>query len=93
MRDPFARMHERLAARLGSEAFLRVTEPCQVDVTHGVAITGEYNQVTGYRSVVEILTPGMNAALGDPVTVGTTTYVLDALVKDDGYTSRWIVLE
>ncbi len=94
MSDPFARMHQSLFTRLGVEALLRTTEECKVSVEHGVAVTGEYGEVTGYRTVIDIMYAGLTRPkVGDSLLiVGGSTYKLDAPLKDDGYSARWVVL-
>lgn len=84
MADAFERMHRRLFARLGQEAFLRGL-PTTVILEHGVAVTGEYGQVTGYRSFATV--PASDAPrVGDPLVVDTTNYVVDAIQENDGHT-------
>jgi hypothetical protein len=95
MSDPFARMTKSIFARLGGGAFLRLTEPCTADVHHGVAVStaGEYGDLTSYRTVVNIdydVLP--KPRTGDKLVIDGVTYTLDALVKDDGYSARWIVV-
>ena len=93
MADPFARMHERLFANLGEGAVLRVADNVRVSVEHGTAVSGEYGEVTGYRTVVDIHYAGVaRPKKDDALVVGAATYKLDAALKDDGYTARWIVL-
>ena len=50
-----------------------------------VAVTGEYGQVTGYRSFATL--PASDAPrVGDPLVVDTTNYVVDAIQENDGHT-------
>lgn len=91
MGDPFARMHDRLLSHLGSEAVLRGTTPCRVNVEHGVAVTGEYGEVVGHRTLVHIQS-SLQPRSGDALAVGTKTYALDSLESDDSYYARWFVL-
>ncbi len=84
MADAFERMHRRLFARLGQEAFLRGL-PTTVILEHGVAVTGEYGQVTGYRSFATL--PAADAPrVGDALVVDTKNYVIDAIQENDGHT-------
>lgn len=84
MADAFARMHRRLFARLGQEALLRGT-PTRVIVEHGVAVTGEYGQVSGYRSFATI--PAADAPkVGDALVVGAKTYTVESIDANDGDT-------
>lgn len=102
MADPFARMHERLLAttRLGREALLRGTTPCSVNVEKGIAVTGEYGEVTGHRTLLYIQSH-LQPRSGDSLTLGETVngvfvpgeaFVLDSLESDDGYASRFFVV-
>lgn len=77
-------MHSRLFARLGQEALLRGL-PAIVIMEHGVAVTGEYGQVTGYRSFATI---PVSAApkVGDALVVDGKNYVVDAIQENDGHT-------
>jgi hypothetical protein len=89
MPDPFERMHNRLLSLLGEEAVLRST-PCRVAIEHGVAITGDYGSVVGFRSVATI-PADLSPKKGDQLTVGAKAYTLDALDSSDGYTARFIL--
>jgi len=77
-------MHSRLFARLGQEALLRGL-PVIVILEHGVAVTGEYGQVTGYRSFATI-PAAESPKVGDPLVVDTKNYVVDAIQENDGHT-------
>ena len=56
-----------------------------VILEHGIAVTGEYGQVTGYRSFATL--PASDAPrVGDPLVVDTTNYVVDAIQENDGHT-------
>ena len=84
MADAFARMHRRLFARLGQEALLRGL-PTEVILQHGVAVTGEYGQVTGYRSFATIPVAAA-PKVGDALTVDGQGYIVDAIDANDGHT-------
>lgn len=95
MADPFARLNKSIFARLGEGAFLRGTENCSAEVSYGVAVNTEsdYGVVTAYRTVANINYQGLNKPrVGDALTSGTQTFTLDSLVKEDGYSSQWVVL-
>lgn len=84
MADAFTRMHTRLLARLGQEALLRGL-PTTVIVEHGVAVTGEYGQVTGYRSFATF--PSAAAPkVGDAVVIDGQNHTVDGIESNDGYT-------
>jgi hypothetical protein len=94
MSDPFARMTKSIFTRLGGGAFLRVDEACDADVHFGVAVSvaGEYGDLTAYRTVANIRIVDIpKPCTGDKITVSGRVYTLDALLKDDGYSTRWIV--
>lgn len=88
MPDPFARMTGSLLARLGGEAFLRGSEPCRVSIQHGVAVVGEYGEVSAYRSLATI-DRSLNPAAGDALTAEGKSWVLDVKDSDDGYTVNY----
>lgn len=84
MADAFERMHSRLFARLGQEALLRGL-PTRVIVEEGVAVTGEYGNVTGYRTFATIPV-AMAPKVGDALVSGGKTYAVDGIDANDGYT-------
>lgn len=77
-------MHARLFARLGQEALLRGL-PTRVIIEHGVAVTGEYGNVAGYRNFA-MLPAAMAPKVGDALTVGGQSWVVDGIEANDGYT-------
>lgn len=84
MADAFERMHSRLFARLGREALLRGS-PTVVIIERGVAVTGEYGQVTGHRTFGTL--PIADAPkVGDALVVDAETFAVDAIQENDGYT-------
>jgi hypothetical protein len=91
MADPFARMTDRLLAHLGREAVLRGTEPCNVNIEQGVAVTGEYGEVVGHRTLAYVPSALLPRS-GDTLQLGAKTFTLDSLESDDGYTARYFVI-
>lgn len=89
MADAFDRMHTRLLARLGQEALLR-GDAVRAIVEHGVAVTGEYGQVTGFRSFATFRSSDA-ARVGDAVVVDGKNYVIDGIDIDDGYTTTCVL--
>lgn len=89
MADAFARMHRRLFARLGQEALLRGL-PTTVIIEHGVAVTGEYGQVTGFRSFATIPSADQ-PRVGNALTVDGKGYIVDGIESDDGYTTHCVL--
>jgi hypothetical protein len=93
----FDRMHNRLFARLGEQAFLRTTETCLVNIEHGVVVnyeTGDDKFVQSEFAVTVDIANIQNIhspAVGDSLTVGDAQYVIDAVVSDNGYLSRCIL--
>ncbi|MFZ6767767.1 head-tail joining protein [Undibacterium sp. Di26W] len=95
MDDPFARMTKSIFAQLGGDAFLRGTEPCSIEISHGVEVVtpGEYSDIVAHRTVANISYEDLpKPQKNDVISVGGTEYHLDALLKDDGYSARWVVL-
>lgn len=89
MADAFARMHTRLLARLGQEALLRGL-PVTAIVEHGVAVTGEYGQVTGFRSFATFPSTAV-PRVGDGVRIDAKDYAVDGIESDDGYTTTCVL--
>lgn len=89
--DPFARMTDRLAARLGSEAVFHGA-PIKAALENNVEVYGDNGSVS--RRTVVTLFNVQGAESGDTVTFGGggSTYRLDGLVEDDGYSSNWTVI-
>lgn len=77
-------MHSRLFARLGQEALLRGL-PTVIIVEHGVAVTGEYGSVTGYRSFATIPV-AMAPKVGDALSSDGKSWVVDGIEANDGHT-------
>lgn len=90
MPDVFAQMHQRLFARLGEQAVLRGSDACTVVLSHGVAITGEEGELIGYRDIAEVLISD-KPKVGDTLTIDGTQYVIDSVLKHNGYSSRCIL--
>ena len=89
MADPFARMHDRLFSRLGEQAVLH-QQSITVALEHGVAISGEYGEVVAHRTVAMIPSAAV-PVVGDALTVGQHSYVIDAIERNDGYTVRAVL--
>lgn len=85
----FARMHQRLFARLGREALLR-GEPTRAIVEHGVAVSGEYGQVVAYRSFATLASADAPKA-GDSLVIDGKSYIVDSIDADDGYTTSCVL--
>lgn len=90
MADPFARMTERLHARLGVEALLRASQPVRVILSRGVAILGEQGLLVAYRDVADILSAD-DPHIGEKLQVGTDAYVIDSVEANDGYSVRCVL--
>ncbi len=84
MADAFERMHRRLFARLGQEALLRGLATTVI-VEHGVAVTGEYGQVAGYRSFATLPADPL-PKVGDALVVDGKSWAIDAIQENDGHT-------
>lgn len=89
----FTRLTNRILANIGEDAVLRgetVTPARKVNIEHGVELTGVYGEVTVLRSVATIANEH-NPAVGNTLTVGSVNYKLDALLGDNGYSSRFVL--
>lgn len=87
-------MNDSIFARLGSDSLLRGTEPCIADVSHGVEviIPGDAGDIVAHKSVVNISYTGTPPKRADVVTISGKDYRLDLLLKDDGYSAKWVVV-
>lgn len=89
----FTRLTERILAHVGEDAILRgevVDPPRKINVEHGVELTGVYGEVTAYRSLATI-EKAWNPQPGDPLTVDGKDYILDVLLKDNGYSAQFVL--
>ncbi len=89
MPDPFAKLHDRLMAKFAEPATIRGGATV-VSMEHGVAVTGEYGEVTAYRSVAT-LPKGAGPKVGDTLIVGMASYVIDGIDADNGYVVRCVL--
>lgn len=93
----FARMHERLFARLGEEAVLRGSVPCRVNIEHGVVIQYEIGDAKFHQSEVAATVSVANIETkhapkpGDALQVGAKIYVIDAIAADNGFMARCVL--
>lgn len=93
----FQRMHDRLFARLGEQAVLRGTVPCQVNMEYGVVVNyeigddkfvqSEFAATVDVANIQKVYAP----VVGDVLTVGAKAYIVDALASDNGYVVRCIL--
>ncbi len=92
--DIFSDMHETLFAALGKGVFLRNGEACSAELREGEQITSEDGQVVGYHTTADIWYKDLVAKprAGDKLTVDAVEYSLDFIVKDDGYSARWVIV-
>lgn len=87
----FARLSDRLLAHLGSEAVLHGAPTRHpVNVVHGVDFADANDQVAFSRSVATIHKEDMPRG-GDKLQADGGRFVLDTLLKDNGYTEQWII--
>lgn len=86
----FSRAASRLFAHYGEEAVLRGAEPVVAVESHDVEILGEYGQVEQIVTTVTLMTAA-GAKAGDPITVGSSAWVLDKPLRGDGHTTEFIV--
>jgi len=90
-------MHDRLFARLGEQAVLRNTAPCSVNIEYGVQVNYEIGDdkfvQSEYAATVDVanIEKKYSPTVGDALTVGPKTYVIDAIAADNGYMLRCIL--
>lgn len=64
-------------------------QPARAFVHRNIELVGEFGQVVGRRTEIEIASG--SAASGAPCLVGVQTYVLGAEVADDGLFARYVL--
>lgn len=64
-------------------------QPARAFVHRNIELVGEYGQVVGRRTEIEI--PSESATGGAAVVIGVQTYVLGAEVADDGMFARYVL--
>lgn len=79
---------------MGQDALLRTSVACKVPLDRGVEIVGQYGELPSLRSVATF-DRSLAPAPGDTLhfVASGEDYTLDALVKDDGYTVKFTLLE
>jgi hypothetical protein len=87
----FARMTKNLLTVLGQEAFLRHTEPCRVNIEHGVQVVGTDGMTVVQKSVATI-SSDMAPKVGDLLTHPEGEFRLDVEMASNGYSKRFILL-
>lgn len=85
----FQRMTAGVLSLMGEDSFLRVTEPCKVNIEKSVQIT-EGDLV--YERDVATVSNTMNPAVGDRLTHPWGEFVLDRKFQNNGYSTRFIIL-
>jgi hypothetical protein len=89
MSSPFDVLRDTLLSSALAENISIAGQPRRALVDRAAVVLGDYGQVIGQRVEIEI--PSEAASLGETVTIGVQTYVLDAQVSDDGLFARWVV--
>lgn len=77
---------------MGEDSFLRGSEPCRVNIEHGVQVIGTEHDVVVERSVATIAGSAL-PKVGDTLTHPEGTFRLDALFSDNGALRRFILLK
>lgn len=87
----FQRMTKSALAVLGEDAFLRDSEPCRVNIEHGVQVTGPDDLTVLERSVATIPIEA-DPKVGDVLTHPEGRFKLDVETANNGASKRFIVL-
>ena len=87
----FQQMSRTVLAVLGEDATLRGTEPCRVNIEHGVQVTGGDGMTVLEKSVATIAA-SLNPKVGDMLTHPDGTYRLDVEAGNNGHSKRFILL-
>lgn len=89
MDEMFAAMRDSLLRGPLAENVAIDGEPARAFVHRNIELIGEYGQVAGRRTEIEI--PSGAAKLGDTVTVGVRAYVLASELADDDLFARFVL--
>lgn len=87
----FQRMTKTVLAALGEDSFLRSSEPCRVNIEHGVQTTGPDGLVVVEQSIATI-DADMQPRVGDMLVHPDGHYRLDVETTNNGHSKRFIVL-
>ena len=90
MLDLFRQATESALALLGEGAFLRGNVPCQVNIEHGVQLTGFDDEMVVDKDIATIST-SVNPKVGDTLDHPDGKFVLDALLEDKGAFRRFVI--
>lgn len=101
MLDLFRQATESALSLLGESALLRGTIVCQVNIEHGVQLTGMDTAFEAARDTRAAATTRSVATIasaheprgGDSLTQGTSNYRLDALLEDTGAFRRYTLIK
>lgn len=101
MLDLFKQATQSALAALGEGSLLRGTVPCQVNIEHGVQLTGldsdserasDTRVLLTSRSIATIDST-LNPKVGDALTHPDGSFKLDVMLEDSGAFRRFIVLK
>lgn len=94
----FQRMHERLFAHLGERAFLRLTEPCTVNIERNVTVQYEIGDAKFYQSeyaqTVDIanIPAASHPVPGDSLVLESgESFIIDTIGADNGFMVRCVL--
>ena len=101
MLDLFRQATKDALSLLGESAFLRGSEPCQVNIERGVQLAGldtEFEASRDSRNAVLLrdvatLDADLNPKVRDTLAVGAQQYRLDVLIDDNGASRRFVLLK
>lgn len=84
-------MSNTLLAAFGEESVLRGSEPCRVNIEHGVQVTGPDGFTVLEKSIATVSCE-MNPKVGDTFTHPEGKFKLDVETSNNGANRRFIVL-
>lgn len=99
MLPAFRAMSDTILSLLGEDSFLRGSEPCKVNIKHGVRLTGEDTQYEQQLSAkymsyvfdVATIAVQMNPKVNDTLQHPDGNYVLDTRLADNGHNRRFVL--
>lgn len=87
----FQRMTQTILATFGEDSVLRGSEPCRVNIEHGVQVTGPDGFTVTGRSIATI-SMTVNPKVDDVLVHPEGRFKLDAETANNGCSRRFIVL-
>jgi hypothetical protein len=87
----FQRMTATVLATFGGDSMLRGSEPCRVNIEHGIQVTGPDGMTVTERSIATIAA-SLDPKVGDALAHPDGNFRLDVETASNGYSKRFVLL-